>query len=139
MTRTALKRTLGPDALREAESQGRIILDPSAPQPRAVEWATIRTAADPDLSRAPRQRDLFAALKEIGGSSPVSTLLGETGASRSALRELVRRGAVRLVHRPEPAPLLVTRWRGRTVASVLAHRDGRRKERRRFSVEDRAA
>ena len=108
-TRTALKRTLGPDGLREAESRGRVILDPSVPRPRAVEWAILRAAADPDLSRAPRQRDLFAALKVVGGSRPASNLLGETGASRSALRELVRRGAVRLVRRPEPAPLLITR------------------------------
>ncbi|HEX2740102.1 MAG TPA: hypothetical protein VHM69_06620, partial [Rubrobacter sp.] len=35
-------------------------------------------------------------------------LLSETGASRSALRELVRRGAVRLVRRPGPAQLLAT-------------------------------
>jgi primosomal protein N' (replication factor Y) (superfamily II helicase) len=108
-TRTALKRALGPDGLREEESRGRIILSPSAPQPRAVEWAVIRAAADPDLSRAPRQRDLFVTLKGIGGSSPTSALLGETGASRSALRELVRRGAVRLVRRPEPTPLVVTK------------------------------
>ena len=109
VTRTTLKRALGPDGLREAESRGRIILWPSAPQPRTVEWVVIRAAADPDLSRAPRQRDLFVALKGIGGSSPTSNLLGTTGASRGALRELVRRGAVRLVRRPEPAPLVVTK------------------------------
>ena len=109
MTRTALKRALGPDGLREEESRGRIILSPSAPQPRAVEWAVIRAAADPDLSRAPRQRDLLFALKGIGGSSPTSVLLGETGASRGALRELVRRGALRLVRCPEPAPLVLTK------------------------------
>jgi primosomal protein N' (replication factor Y) (superfamily II helicase) len=108
VTRTALKRALGPDGLREVESRGRIILSPSAPQPRAMEWAVIRAAADPDLSRAPRQRDLFVTLKDIGGSSPTSALLGQTGASRGALRELVRRGALRLVRRPEPAPLVVT-------------------------------
>src|SRR5215203_138460 len=108
VTRTTLKRTLGPDGLREEESRGRIILSPSALQPRAVEWAVIRAAADPDLSRAPRQRDLFVTLQGIGGSSPTSALLGETGASRAALRELVRRGAVRLVQRPEPAPLVAT-------------------------------
>ena len=108
VTRTTLKRTLGPDGLREEESRGRIILSPSAPQPRAVEWAVIRAAADPDLSRAPRQRSLFVTLQGIGGSSPTSALLGETGASRAALRELVRRGAVRLVQRPEPAPLVAT-------------------------------
>ena len=109
VTRTTLKRALGPDGLREKESRGRIILAPSAPQPRAVEWAVIRAAADPDLSRAPRQRDLFVTLKGIGGSSPTSVLLAQTGASRSALRELVRRGALRLVRRPEPAPLVVTK------------------------------
>ena len=108
LTRAALKRALGPDSLRDAESRGRIVLSPSAPRPQAVEWAMVRAAADPDLSRAPRQRDLFDALKEIGGSSTTSTLLGETGASRGALRELVRRGAVRLVRRPEPVSLLAT-------------------------------
>jgi primosomal protein N' (replication factor Y) len=108
VTRTTLKRTLGSDGLREEESRGRIILSPSAPQPRAVEWAVIRAAADPDLSRAPRQRDLFVTLQGIGGSSPTSALLGETGASRAALRELVHRGAVRLMQRPEPAPLVAT-------------------------------
>jgi primosomal protein N' (replication factor Y) len=108
VTRTVLKRALGPDGLREAESRGRIILDPCAPQTRAVEWALVRAAADPELSRAPRQRDLFVTLKKSGGSSTTSALLEETGASRSALRELVRRGAVRLVRRPEPAPLLTT-------------------------------
>jgi primosomal protein N' (replication factor Y) len=108
MTRAALKRALGPDGLREAESRGRVVLCPSAPQPRAVEWAVVRAAADPDLSRAPRQRDLFSSLKEIGGSSPTSSLLAETGASRATLRQLVGRGAMRLVRRSEPAPLLAT-------------------------------
>jgi primosomal protein N' (replication factor Y) len=109
VTRTTLKRALGPDGLREAESRGRIILSPSAPQPRAVEWAVIRAAAAPDLTRAPRQRDLFVTLKGNGGSSPTSVLLEETGASRGVLRELVHRGAVRLVRRPEPTPLMVTK------------------------------
>ena len=110
--RTSLKRALGPDGLRKAESRGRILLDPSAPEPRAVEWALIRSAADPDLSRAPRQRDLFAALKAAGNSMPSADLLAETGASRGALRELVQRGAVRLVRRPEPAPLVATLGEG---------------------------
>ena len=107
VTRTTLKRALGPDGLRREEGSGRIVLSPSAPQPRAVEWAVIRTAADPDLSRAPRQRDLFVALKGTGGAVPTSVLLKETGANRTALRELARRGALRLVRRPEPAPLVV--------------------------------
>jgi primosomal protein N' (replication factor Y) len=106
VTRATLKRALGADGLREAESQNLIILDPSAPRPPAVEWAVVRSAANPDLSRAPRQRDVFSTLKERGGSSPTSALLAEAGASRRALRELVRRGAVRLVRRPELAPLL---------------------------------
>jgi primosomal protein N' (replication factor Y) len=109
VTRTALKRTLGPDGLRTAETEGRILLVPSAPEPRAVEWAVIRAAAEPDLARAPRQRDLFVTLQERGGASTISSLLSETGASRSILRELVRRGAVRIVHRPEPAPVQTTR------------------------------
>jgi primosomal protein N' (replication factor Y) (superfamily II helicase) len=106
VTRATLERTLGRDGLREAEAEGRILLAPAAPRPRLVEWAEIRAAADPDLSRAPRQRELFAALKERGGAGTTSALLA--GTSRSALRELVRRGAVRLVRHPEPAPLLPT-------------------------------
>jgi primosomal protein N' (replication factor Y) (superfamily II helicase) len=108
VSRTALKRALGTHGLRAAEAEGRIVLAPSVPEPATVEWTMIRTASEPDLARAPRQRALFVTLKERGGASVTSTLLSETGASRSALRELVRRGAVRLVRRPEPAPLLST-------------------------------
>jgi primosomal protein N' (replication factor Y) (superfamily II helicase) len=108
VTRATLERTLGPDGLRAAQAEGRIVLVPSAPQPATVAWTVIRAAADPDLTRAPRQRDLFVTLKERGGSSVTSALLSETGASRNSLRELVRRGAVRLVRRQEPAPLLAT-------------------------------
>ena len=108
VTRTALERTLGRDGLRAAQAEGQIVLAPSAPRPATVEWAVIRTAAEPDLTRAPRQRDLFVTLKERGGASTTLTLLSETGASRNSLRELVRRGAARLVRRQEPAPLLAT-------------------------------
>src|SRR5215207_6641326 len=108
VTRATLERTLGPDGLRAAQAEGRIVLVPSAPQPATVEWTVIRAAAEPDLTRAPRQRDLFVTLKERGGSSVTSALLSETGASRNSLRELVRRGAARLVRRQEPAPLLPT-------------------------------
>lgn len=117
--RTALKRALGPDGLRKAETEGRVVLSPSAQGPMSVEWVVIRVASEPDLTRAPRQRDLFMTLKELGGASVTSALLSETGASRSALRELVRRGAVRLVLRPEPAPLLATMG-GDTVPAHLA-------------------
>ncbi len=108
VTRAALERTLGPDGLRAAQAEGRVVLAPSAPQPATVEWTVVRAAAEPDLARAPRQRDLFVTLKKRGGSSVTSALLSETGASRSSLRELVRRGAARLVRRQEPAPLLPT-------------------------------
>ncbi len=108
VTRATLRRALGRDGLRAAEAEGRFMLVPAAPRPKMVEWAEIRAAADPDLARAPRQRELFVALKERGGAGATSALLAGTGASRSALRELVRRGAVRLVRRPEPAPLLPT-------------------------------
>jgi primosomal protein N' (replication factor Y) len=108
VTRAALERTLGSDGLRAAQAEGRVVLVPSAPQPATVEWTVIRAAAEPDLTRAPRQRDLFVTLKERGGASMTSALLSETGASRSSLRELVRRGAARLVRCQEPAPLLAT-------------------------------
>ena len=106
--RKTIKRALGPDDLRAAEARGRVVLAPSAPRPATVEWTVIRSAAQPDLTRAPRQSDLFAALKERGGASMTSALLSETGASRNSLRELVRRGAVRLVRRQEPPPLVAT-------------------------------
>jgi primosomal protein N' (replication factor Y) (superfamily II helicase) len=106
--RAALRRVLGPAGLRAAQTEGRIVLAPSAPGPATVEWVVIRAAAEPDLARAPRQRALFEALKERGGASMTSALLSETGASRSSLRELVRRGAARLVRRQEQAPLLAT-------------------------------
>ena len=108
VTRPALERTLGPDGLRAAQAEGRVVLAPSAPQPATVEWTVIRAAADPDLARAPRQRDLFVTLKERGGASTTSALLSETGASRDSLRDLVRRGAARLVRRKEPPPLMTT-------------------------------
>jgi primosomal protein N' (replication factor Y) len=108
VTRATIERALGPDGLRAAEAEGRILLAPSAPRPATVEWAVIRAAAEPDLARAPRQRDLFVTLKEHGGAIMTSTLLSETGASRSSLRELVRRGAARLVRRQEPAALQST-------------------------------
>ena len=50
------------------------MLVPAAPRPKMVEWAEIRAAADPDLARAPRQRELFVALKERGGAGATSAL-----------------------------------------------------------------
>ena len=108
VSRAALKRALGPDGLKEAEEEGRVLLSPTIPARKTVEWAAVREAAEPDLARAPRQRQLFEHLKERGGALPAATLLEEAGAGRAALRELAGRGAVRLVRRPEPAPLLWT-------------------------------
>jgi primosomal protein N' (replication factor Y) len=106
--RAVLKRVLGRDGLRAAEGTGRILLAPAPPERATVEWATIEEGAAPDLSRAPRQRELFELLTAYEGRCQTSLLLSETGASRGALRELVRKGAVRLLRRPQPAPLLST-------------------------------
>jgi primosomal protein N' (replication factor Y) len=110
--RTTLKRALGDDGLRAAETDGRIELSPALPERPTVEWVVAGEGAAPELGRAPRQRELFDVLSDYGGGCPASTLLSETGASRDALRGLVRRGAVRLLRRPEPAPLLATRGDG---------------------------
>jgi len=105
VSHTELKRVLGPEVLRAAVAQGRIELAPAPPQPPTVEWAIIRAAADPDLRRAPRQRELFELLKDRGGASTTASLLAQTGAKRGVLRDLVRRGAIRLVRRPEAPPI----------------------------------
>ncbi len=107
VARATLKRELGAEGLKEAETEGRISLSPAVPEPALVEWAAIRAAASPDLSRAPSQRRLFELLGEHGGAYPVPALLSEAGATRSTLRELVRRGAVRLQRRPERPPVLL--------------------------------
>jgi primosomal protein N' (replication factor Y) (superfamily II helicase) len=107
--RAALKRALGSKGLRAAEAEGRILLAPAPPEQATVEWVVVREGAVPDLSRAPRQRELFEFVREHGGRCRTSILLSKTGVSRSVLRELVRRGAVRLLQRPEPVPLYVTR------------------------------
>ena len=112
VARATLKRELGAEGLKEAETEGRIILSPAVPEPARVEWAVIRAAASPDLSRAPSQRRLFELLGEHGGAYPAPALLSEAGATRSTLRELVRRGAVRLQRRPEPAPVLTAMGNG---------------------------
>ena len=110
--RATLKRLLGPEGLREAEARGSIALDPALPERPTVEWAVIEDGAEPDLSRAPRQRELFGLLEENGGGMRTARLLSESGAGRGVLRELARRRAVRLVRRPEPPP--VYRARGGT-------------------------
>lgn len=106
--RTTLRRTLGRDGLRAAEAEGRVEFAPELPQPRDVEFARVRPAADPDLSRAPRQRELFDYLKAHPAGVPVTRLLHDTGANRPALKELARRGAVTLERRTEPPPIFET-------------------------------
>lgn len=109
--RPVLKRVLGHDGLREAESTGRVVLSPAVPPRRTVEWAAVRGGAEPDLVRAPRQRLIFQLLKDRG-SMPAARVLAEAGAGRAPLRELERRGAIRLLHRPEAAPLVPTAGEG---------------------------
>jgi primosomal protein N' (replication factor Y) (superfamily II helicase) len=110
--RTTLKRVLGREGLRVAEADGRILLAPAPLERSTVEWAVAEDGAAPDLSRAPRQRELLELLREHEGGCRTATLLSETGASRSTLRELVRRGAVRLVRCLGPAPVFATRGNG---------------------------
>ena len=108
VSRADLKKALGADALRAAEAGGDITLHPAVPERKTVEWSVVRGAAEPDLGRAPRQREVFEAIKEAGGALPSAALLSRTGANRGVLRELARRGGVTLVRRPEPDPTFET-------------------------------
>jgi primosomal protein N' (replication factor Y) (superfamily II helicase) len=110
--RTTLKRVLGDEGLRVAETDGRIGLAPALPERATVEWVVAEEGAAPDLSRAPRQRELFDLLGNYEDGCATSILLSETGASRNTLRGLVRRGAVRLFRRPERVPVIATRGDG---------------------------
>jgi primosomal protein N' (replication factor Y) (superfamily II helicase) len=107
VARTTLKRALGPEGLRAAETDGRILLAPAPSERPKVEWAVAEEGVSPDLRRAPRQRRLFELLlRNHEGGCETSVLLSEAGGvTRSTLRALVRRGAVRLVRRTEPAPV----------------------------------
>ncbi len=109
LSRTVLRRTLGRDGLKRAEEEGRVELAVQEPERRMIEWAVACAGATPDLSRAPRQRELFAALEKMQYGCPVKELLSANDASRTTLRALVGRGAAVLEHRPEPPPLLTSR------------------------------
>lgn len=104
-SRAAIKRALGADGLREAEAEGRVVLSPALPGRETVEYAVVRPASEPDLRRARRQREVLGFLRDRGGALPVPDLLSATDAGRHILRELVGRGAVRIVRRAAPAPL----------------------------------
>jgi len=75
VARATLKRALGREGLRAAESVGRIVLSPAPPERPTVEWAVAENA--PDLSRAPRQRELFELLKENEGGCRTAILLSD--------------------------------------------------------------
>lgn len=119
LSRTALRRALGND-LRVAEAEGRLDLVPKLPCPPRIEWAMLAPAMVPDLSRAPRQRELYEFLKDQGGEMSVPGLLTGTGARRAALRELVGRGAVLLEERDEPYSVLDTTGRA-SETGVMDH------------------
>jgi primosomal protein N' (replication factor Y) (superfamily II helicase) len=112
VSRAALRGVIGRSGLAAAEAAGRLELAPGTPESPRVEWAVLRGGADPDLRRAPRQREIFELLRRGGGERRVAELLSETGASRATLRELVRRGAVRLQARPEAPPVFVAPGEG---------------------------
>jgi primosomal protein N' (replication factor Y) (superfamily II helicase) len=111
--RTALRRILGGDGLLEAEANGRLEFAPMPAQSGTVEWVMAVGGADPDLSRAPTQRRLFELLRSHPHGRRTSTLLSEAGCRRATLRELVRRGAVRLEKRPKPPAVFTARGHGR--------------------------
>jgi len=106
--RATLRKALGAANLKEAERAGRVMLSPALPQRRRIEWAVLEDGPEPDLRRAPRQRAVMETLKRNGDAHPVASLLSEAGAKRDILRQLARRGSVRLESRPETAPLLGT-------------------------------
>jgi primosomal protein N' (replication factor Y) (superfamily II helicase) len=112
VARATLKRALGSEGLRTAEVDGRILLSPASPQRATVEWAAAEEGSSPDLRRAPRQRRLFELLREHEDGCATAVLLSEAGATRSALRRLIQKGAARLVRRPEPVPIFAARGDG---------------------------
>ena len=119
--RAKLYRFLGGEGLKAAERAGRVVFVPTLPARRTVEWAMAEEGTNPELlRRAPRQRALLEALLGYDHGRPVADLLSATGIGRDALRRLVRRGAVRLEKRPEPAPVSYTRGSG---AGLTTHRD----------------
>jgi primosomal protein N' (replication factor Y) (superfamily II helicase) len=111
--RTKLRRFLGGEGLKDAEVTGRIVFAPAPPARRTVEWAIANEEADLELlRRAPRQRALLEALVGHDRGRPVAEVLNAAGARRETLRRLIRRGAVRLEQRPEPAPVRYARGSG---------------------------
>jgi primosomal protein N' (replication factor Y) (superfamily II helicase) len=111
VSRAELRRTLGGEGSKAAEETGKVVLVPASPAQRTVEWA-VAEEGDFDLRRAPRQRSILEALISRDGECLVAELLEVAGSGREALRRLVRRGAIRLEKRAEPAPVSYTRGAG---------------------------
>ena len=109
VSRPQLRRTLGREGLQAAEQEERVELVVQETGPRMIEWAFVGEGDASDLSRAPRQRQIFDALSEKTEGCPVKDLLSETGASRATLRSLVSRRAVSLERMPEPPPVRACR------------------------------
>lgn len=107
--RTALRRVLGGEGLKVAENEGRLRFAVSPPEQKLTEWAVVLAGVEPDLGRAPRQQEVYESLVEFEHGRPTSVLLSDTGASRSILKSLERRGAIRLENRAEPPPIVTTR------------------------------
>lgn len=120
VSRAELRRTLGGEGSKTAEETGKVVLVPAPPAQRTVEWA-VAEEREFDLHRAPRQRSILEDLISRDGECPVADLLKTAGSGREALRRLVRRGAIRLEKRAEPAPVSYTRGSG---ASLTAYEAG---------------
>ncbi len=83
--------------LRELERQGcieRYWQDVKTTQPRYQQVVTLLAAAPDSLTA--RQHEILALLKRFGGELYLSELLSQTGASRSTIQTLARKGAVSL-------------------------------------------
>lgn len=113
--RSALRKSLGKDGLKEAEAEGRIALSPAPVRRESIEWV-VPGELEPDLSRAPRQRELLEHVRSRG-TCRVRSLLEETGARREILRSLEDRGAVRLERRSGASPMTAARGTNETPGS----------------------
>ena len=113
VSRSELRRILGPSASRAAEVEGRVTLSPVHPERRMVEWAfPSGDESSGPPRRATRQRELLRVLEGHASGLPVKHLLRMTGAGRSPLKQLVRRGAVRIGEKPDGAPISYARGSG---------------------------
>jgi primosomal protein N' (replication factor Y) len=111
--RTGLRRELGKGGLREAEAGGNVALSPTLARRESVEWVLPcggvgSGVTGAELSRAPRQRELFEKIL-YRGSCRVRPLLEEASARREVLKSLVDRGLVRLETRSGSSPVVAAK------------------------------